>query len=30
MPEPDGRASLWAQNADGALAMKAEAVMHSA
>ena len=30
MPEPDGRASLWAQNAEGALAMKAEAVMHSA
>jgi 3-methylfumaryl-CoA hydratase len=30
MLEPDGRASLWAQNADGALAMKAEAVMHSA
>ena len=30
MPEPDGRASLWAENADGALAMKAEAVMHSA
>src|SRR5262249_5265003 len=30
MPEPDGRASLWAQNAEGALAMKADAVMHSA
>jgi 3-methylfumaryl-CoA hydratase len=30
MPEPDGRASLRAQNAEGALAMKAEAVMHSA
>ena len=30
MPELDGRASLWAQDAEGALAMKAEAVMHSA
>jgi len=30
MPEPDSRASLWAQDAEGALAMKAEAVMHSA
>ena len=29
-PEPGGRASLWAQNAEGALAMKAEVVMHSA
>jgi 3-methylfumaryl-CoA hydratase len=29
-PEPGGKASLWAQNAEGALAMKAEAVMHSA
>jgi 3-methylfumaryl-CoA hydratase len=29
-PEPDGGASLWAQNAEGHLAMKAEAVMQSA
>jgi 3-methylfumaryl-CoA hydratase len=29
-PEPDGKASLWAQNAEGVLAMKAEAVVHSA
>src|SRR5258708_2445250 len=28
-PDPDGRASLWAQSADGHLAMKAEAVMQS-
>jgi 3-methylfumaryl-CoA hydratase len=28
--EPGGKASLWAQNAEGVLAMKAEAVMHSA
>jgi 3-methylfumaryl-CoA hydratase len=26
-PEPGGSASLWAQNAEGHLAMKAEAVM---
>jgi 3-methylfumaryl-CoA hydratase len=28
-PEPDGRASLWAQNAEGDLAMKAEAILRS-
>ena len=28
-PEPDGRASLWAQSAEGVLAMRAEAVMQS-
>jgi 3-methylfumaryl-CoA hydratase len=28
-PEPDGRASLWAQSAEGHLAMKAEAIMQS-
>jgi 3-methylfumaryl-CoA hydratase len=27
-PEPDGRATLWAQSAEGHLAMKADAVMH--
>jgi 3-methylfumaryl-CoA hydratase len=30
MPEPNGRANLWAQTAEGHLAMKAEAVMESA
>jgi 3-methylfumaryl-CoA hydratase len=28
-PEPDGRASLWAQSVEGHLAMKADAVMQS-
>jgi 3-methylfumaryl-CoA hydratase len=28
-PEPNGRASLWAQSADGLLAMKADAIMNS-
>jgi hypothetical protein len=29
-PEPNGAANLWAQNAEGHLAMKAEAIMQSA
>jgi 3-methylfumaryl-CoA hydratase len=28
MPEPNGKANLWAQSVDGHLAMKAEAVMN--